>query len=128
MDTGRRIARIAAAAGAAAVPFLPKCPLCILPLAAALGIALPGGPIVEAFAIAAVAAWLLVTLATARWLGVRLGAVAAALAILGGRWSGEASMSAAGCALMLLVFYWTRRRPRACTAGACAAERANAAS
>lgn len=128
MDTRGRIARIAAAGAAAAVPFLPKCPLCVLPLAAAAGIALPRGPVVEAVAVAAVAAWLGVTLATAKWLPVRMGATAAAGAILGGRWLGELWLSAAGCALMLFVVYWTRRRPRVCTPGACGSERASAPS
>ena len=127
MDTRGRIVRIAAAGAAAAISFLPKCPLCVLPLAAAFGIVLPHGPLVEAVAVAAVAAWLGVTLATARWLPVRMWATAAALAILGGRWLGEPWMSEGGCALMLLVFYWTRRRPRACAPGACGSERAPAA-
>ena len=116
-----RFARIAAAAGAAAVPFLPKCPLCVLPLAAALGVALPHGPAVEAVAVAAVAGWLGVTLATARWRPVRAAALVAALAILGGRWLEAGWLSAAGCALMLGIVYWTRRRPRACAPGACEA-------
>jgi hypothetical protein len=118
-----RFARIAAAVAAAAVPFLPKCPLCVLPLAAAMGVALPHGPAVEAIAAGAVAGWLGVTLATARWWPVRLSAVAAALAILGGRWLDAGWLSAGGCALMLGIVYWTRLRPRACASGACEGDR-----
>lgn len=118
-----RFARIAAPVAAAAVPFLPKCPLCVLPLAAAMGVALPHGPAVEAIAAGAVAGWLGVTLATARWWPVRLSAVAAALAILGGRWLDAGWLSAGGCALMLGIVYWTRLRPRACASGACEGDR-----
>ncbi len=114
-----RLGRIAGAAAALAIPFLPKCPLCLLPLAATAGIALPRGPMVEGVVTAAVALWLAGILATARWLPVRLAAAAAAAAIIGGRWIEAGWLTAGGCALMLAVVFWTRRRPRACEPGLC---------
>jgi hypothetical protein len=113
---GKKIGRIAGAGAALAIPFLPKCPLCVLPIAAAAGIAVPHGPAVEALVAAAVAVWLGAVLATARWLPVRLAAGAAALAILGGRYLAVWWLTAAGCALMLVLFAWTRSRPRPCDA------------
>ncbi len=121
MSAAGRLSRIAGAGAALAIPFLPKCPLCVLPLAAAAGIALPQGPVVEAVVAAAVAVWLASVLAIARWLPVRLGAAAAAAAIFAGRGLGSVWLSLAGCVLMLAVVYWTRKKPRACDPAGCRA-------
>ena len=121
MGAGGRLGRIAGAVAALAIPFLPKCPLCVLPLFAAAGIALPHGPAVETAVAGVVGVWLATVLATARWLPVRLGAAAAAAAIIGGRWLEVWWLGAGGCVLMLGVALWMGLRPRRCDTMVCAA-------
>jgi hypothetical protein len=107
-----RIAGVAALA----IPLLPKCPVCAPPFLAAAGIALPRGPAVEALVAAAVAGWLAVVLATARWKPVRLAAVAGSAALLLGRLLEIGPLAVAGSALMFAVAPWIAARPRRCHA------------
>ena len=105
---------VAGAAAALAIPLLPKCPACVLPLAAAAGVALPHGPLVEAAILAVLAAWLGVVLATARWMPVRVAAAAAVAAILAGRALEFRLAAVAGSVLILAVGLWIALRPRRC--------------
>jgi hypothetical protein len=98
------------------LPFVPKCPLCLLPLFAAAGIALPPKPVLDALVAVAAAVWVATVLSTARWLPVRLTALAAAVLLVAGRALETAWVGAIGAALVLAVVFWTRRRPRACAA------------
>jgi fucose 4-O-acetylase-like acetyltransferase len=98
------------------IPFAPKCPLCLLPLFAAAGIALPPKPLLDGLVVAAAAAWAATVLATARWAPVRASALAAVLLLVAGRVLDATWASGLGAALVLGVWYWTRRRPRACGA------------
>jgi hypothetical protein len=98
------------------IPFAPKCPLCLLPLFAAAGIALPPKPLLDGLVVAAAAAWAATVLATARWAPVRALAIAAVLLLAAGRILEAAWATGLAAALVLGVFYWTRRQPRACGA------------
>ena len=112
----RRFGGIAGAAAALAIPLLPKCPACVLPLVAAAGVALPRGPVVEAAIVTAAAGWVGWVLAGARWLPVRVTAVAAAAAVVAGRALALTALSASGSAVMLGVGLWIALRPRRCHA------------
>ena len=111
----RHAGRIAGVA-VLAIPFLPKCPVCALPFLAAAGIALPHGPAVEAVVAAAVAGWLAVVVAAARWFPVRAGAVIGAGALLLGRFVDVAALTLSGSVLMFAVAIWIAARPRRCHA------------
>jgi hypothetical protein len=60
--------------------------------------------------------WVATILSTARWLPVRLAALAAAALLVGGRALEATWVGMIGAALVLAVVFWTRRRPRACAA------------
>ena len=60
------------------------------------------------------AGYLASVLATARWLPVRLAALTAATAILGGRALDAGALAGTGSVLMLGVAFWSWRRPRRC--------------
>jgi len=100
------VARIGSAAAAFALPLAPKCPLCLLPLAAAAGVALPDGPVVELGVGLAASAWTALVLASRRAPSVKGIAAAAALLLVAGRaagldlavWAGAAGMLAAALA------------------------------
>ena len=98
------------------LPFVPKCPLCLLPLFAAAGIALPPKPVLDVAVALAATVWVATILSTARWLPVRLAALAAAALLVGGRALEATWVGMIGAALVLAVVFWTRRRPRACAA------------
>jgi drug/metabolite transporter (DMT)-like permease len=98
------------------IPFVPKCPFCLLPLFAAAGIALPTRPLLDGAVALTAAAWAAIVISTARWAPVRLAAVVAAVGLVAGRALESTWLTAAGAALVLAIVFWTRRRPRACSA------------
>ena len=119
MRSGGRFGRIAGAGAALLIPFVPKCPLCLLPLAAAIGVALPSQPVLDGVVAIAASAWLAVTLASARWPPLKVASIAAAALLLGGRWLGVPWAGGLGAVLVLGVVFWTHRRARSCRSAAC---------
>jgi hypothetical protein len=122
MDRGGgigRLGRIGRSVAPLLIPFVPKCPMCLLPLFAAAGIALPPRPLLDGLVAVTAAVWVATVLSSARWLPVRVAALAAAILLLGGRALETAWVGGIGAALVLAVVFWTRRRPRACGAAAC---------
>ena len=100
------VSRIGSALAALALPLAPKCPLCLLPIAAAAGIALPAGPVLDVAVGLVASLWAAVVLSSRRAPSVKGIAAAAALLLVAGRaagldlavWAGAAGMLAAALA------------------------------
>ena len=74
--------RGAAVAGPLALILLPKCPLCLLPFIAALGIAIPPGPLLNGLFASVVIVWAALFVAATKSMRMRLALLAvAAIAI-----------------------------------------------
>jgi len=116
MRPSARIADLGRHLPALLLPFVPKCPLCLLPLFAAAGVALPPKPVLDVAVALAATVWVATVLSTARWLPVRLAALAAAILLVVGRALEATWVGMLGAAIVLAVVFWTRRRPRACAA------------
>ena len=75
----------AAVAGPLALVLLPKCPLCLLPFIAALGIAVPAGPLLNGIFAAVVLVWMSLFLIGTPSARMRLALIAVAAIAIAGR-------------------------------------------
>src|SRR4051812_31333144 len=77
--------RGAAVAGPLALILLPKCPLCLLPFVAALGIAIPPGPLLNGIFASVVLVWVSLFVVATKSMRMRLALLAVAAITIAGK-------------------------------------------
>jgi hypothetical protein len=90
----------AAVAGPLALILLPKCPLCLLPFVAALGIAIPPGPLLNGIFAAVVIVWASLFMFATTSTRMRLALIAVAAIAIAGKIANVMPVELTGIALM----------------------------
>lgn len=111
--------QVAAVVAPIGMVLVPKCPLCLLPILAAIGVAVPPGWILDAAVGTVAIAWLVLLLRLshshmAKWIGV-----VAALLLVAGRLTQLAVAASIGAAMMIAVAVAVLRL-RDCAVRSCA--------
>lgn len=90
----------AAVAGPLALILLPKCPLCLLPFVAALGIAIPPGPLLNGIFASVVLVWASLFVVATKSMRMRLALLAVATIAIVGKITNTMPVELTGIALM----------------------------
>jgi hypothetical protein len=114
MRTVRQVKTTAPAILPLLMLLVPKCPLCLMPLFAAAGLALPRQGLLDAFLVAAAAAWLAFLASGTRSIAVFAPALSGAALLLGGRWLDFPAAGWAGVLLMLAAAAGAAARRPSC--------------
>jgi hypothetical protein len=96
----------AAVAGPLALVLLPKCPLCLLPFVAALGIAVPPGPLLNGIFAAVVIIWASLFVFATTSLRMRIALIVVAAIAIAGRVAGAMPIEMIGIAMMFAFGVW----------------------
>jgi hypothetical protein len=97
------IAQLRAHALPLALLLVPKCPLCLVPIAALLGIAAPGAPLLHGVVVTAVVIWAAVLAAGPRPMRTRALALGAAAVVIAARVEGWVAPEVVGVLLMIAI-------------------------
>ena len=114
MQLGSMLRRSAAFAAPLSVAVLPKCPLCLMPILAALGVAVPSGALLDAFAVTFVGGLTFVLVRAEPAVLPRALTLSGAALLLVGRLTPLTFATWAGAALMVAVAVLRARRASAC--------------